>query len=70
VPEPTNAPLLSIRRQANNVNMSWTGNGYALVYATSITGPWEEVQPDMANPYTTSAAAAGRKFYRLVRKQF
>jgi hypothetical protein len=67
-PEPT--PILAILRQDTNVVLSWSGSGYFLEAAASLSnnlsfpfGPWVEV-PNMTNPYP-SPVAEPFQFFRL-----
>jgi len=55
-------PVLSIAvASANNVTISWTGDG-TLLEATTLAGPWT-VSWSQANPQTQPAA--GSKFYQI-----
>jgi hypothetical protein len=63
-------PVLHIEWQGSELVLWWEGGGHALEFANDINGPWKEVQPDMANPYRTSASGTPRRFWRLHRKQF
>jgi len=64
------APRLHCARQGDQVTLWWEGGGYALETSTNLCARWLEVQPDMANAYTTSLTNAPTRFWRLHRKQF
>ena len=56
-------PVLQIRRQGNQVTLSWTPPGGTLQQANDVIGPWFNL-PTATNPFTINANTA-RKFYRV-----
>ncbi len=65
----TPVPTLDLQRQDQSAVLSWTGGGWALEWAASVAGPWQELQP-MTNPCTASLPTSGNRFWRLRQKQY
>lgn len=63
-------PGLAIVRNDGTATLSWTGGGWALETAPAPEGPWQEVQPTMTNPYTTTLSDAASQFWRLKQRRF
>ena len=60
-------PVLVLARQGTNLTLSWQGHGYALEFATNLSGAWFPM-PNTANPFNATAGDAAR-FFRLRRPQ-
>ena len=60
-------PVLALARQGTNLTLSWQGHGYALEFATNLSGAWFPM-PNTANPFNATAGDAAR-FFRLRRPQ-
>jgi hypothetical protein len=65
---PSEAPLafLAPVLKAGKLTLTWTGTG-KLESAPSVSGPWTPVTPAPASGYIEDLAAAGNRFYRLLR---
>ena len=50
----------------NQVTLTWTGNGQ-LQWASSLLGPWNNVDPRPASGYSEAIVAGQNRFYRLTR---
>jgi hypothetical protein len=58
------APVLASSRSENNqLVLSWS-DGYQLLSATNVSGPYQPV-PEATSPYTVNMDAAPQQFYKL-----
>ena len=60
------SPVLSIKSRSSTAHqlvLSWS-DGYQLLSATNVSGPYQPV-PEATSPYTVNMAAAPQQFYKL-----
>ena len=71
-PPPAAAPELDIARSATGAAISWTGTGFVLQQAASVTGPWQNstLPVDTTGGINTvnAESTGAQQFFRLIQQ--